>query len=136
MSTTAKKTVTKKAATEKVAEPEVSAEDILENELRTEELLADLPELRPPHRLRLRHRNQIILVVARAEESGAIDAISSGSTSLSSFTPVMNMLAEIDEFAESIAEDKEAYAEWAEKNATNYDAFLAIMNRYSRAVGE
>src|SRR5690606_13564389 len=93
----------------------------LEHELNDDEILADLPELRPPHRLRLRHRNRIMAAVFRAERKGLISE-DDGENALDERNPeqmeaMLEMLADIDEFAESIAVDKDAYVSWAEKNS-------------------
>lgn len=46
----------------------------------------------------------------------------------------LDALADIDEFAESIAKDRAAYAEWAE--GKSYDTFTSLLSRYSSAVGK
>lgn len=113
-----------------VEDAAASAEDVLETELDIEELLADLPELKPATRLRARDRNKVLAIIAAredleapGEESGTADMVG-----------LLDIAAEVDEFAESIAVDRDAYVAWAE--GANYRQLLAILSRYGAAVGE
>lgn len=47
---------------------------------------------------------------------------------------LLDVLADIDEFAESIAIDPEAYVEWS--YGKGYEVFTALLSKYSSAVGE
>ncbi|MBU3995001.1 MAG: hypothetical protein KKF42_04380, partial [Actinobacteria bacterium] len=49
---------------------------------------------------------------------------------------LMDMAAEMEEFCESIAFDKDAYEEWAIKNSDNISVFVALLNKYVGALGE
>lgn len=137
----ATKNTTKKTADEKPEVEEVSeAAEEVDRELSDEELLADLPALRPPHRLRLRHKNRIMGLFLKARREGLLEKLEGGDDKekddLSTLEPVFKLLEDVDDFAESIAEDEEAYIAWAEANSDNYPAYMAIMNRYVSAVGE
>lgn len=117
-----------------VVEPEIvdekSALEVLDEKLRDDEILADLPELKDPIKLRIRERNVLLELVMRA------DAMSKDENAdeVAAKMAALDLMAGIDEFAETIATDKNAYVEWAE--AQSYDAFLALLNRYSAALGK
>lgn len=113
-----------------------------------DELLADLPELVPPTKLRPRQRNVIMKLalgmrelVKRVKgitsddlddaEDVSIDMESLGDEDLGA---VLDVFADIDEFAESIATDPKKYIEWSQKSS--YDQLSALLSRYSSAVGE
>jgi hypothetical protein len=103
-------------------------------ELADAELLGDMPELKAPHKLRIRDRNRLMRLVLESELLDG-DAPEPGAEPSTEDTLTMLTLIEgIDEFAESIAVDPVAYIEWAE--GKDYDAFLAIMNRYAVALGK
>ncbi len=117
-----------------VLEPEISDEkstiEILDEKLRDDEVLADLPELKEPIKLRIRERNVLLELVMRAD----IMAKAEGADEVDAKMAALDLMAGIDEFAETIAVDKNAYIEWSEKQS--YDAFLALLNRYSAALGK
>ncbi|MCI2958253.1 hypothetical protein MN032_11140 [Agromyces atrinae] len=169
-------------------ETTTKAEDDLERKIADDELLEDLPELRAPHKLRVKHRNAVWAIlldsglmeqsdeasaksvkkyvdgykldelrtlatergieasgskseiagrlVDNDEETGTLDLSFDfrDSEELKRLKDLMGVAAAVDEFAESIALDKEAYIEWAE--GKDMDVFFAILNRYSSAVGE
>jgi hypothetical protein len=100
-----------------------------------DELLADMPALRPPHQLRLRHRNAILRIAVSLQpfvtDGGAGIDLEPDDPRVG---VLLDVLADVDDFAESIALDKEAYIAWA-VGAQN-DHFMAILNRYASAVGE
>lgn len=106
-----------------------------------EDLLADMPALRPATRFRLRHTNAFQEIMLDATSKGVFDDAEDGLT-LDPKNPedvaklkVLNALcADIDEFAESIAEDPLAYEKWAE--GKKHGTFIAILNRYNEALGE
>lgn len=123
-----------KAEKEEESPVELTAEEIREQELADAELLADLPELRPPHALRVRHKNRLMAVALRLQEKGV--KYGTKNRSVESQIAMLDAIADIDEFAESIAYDKEAYEEWAIKNAENIAAFFAILSRYTATLGE
>lgn len=119
----------------------MSAADELEATLSEDELLADMPALIPPAKLRIRQRNTIMKLAFRMRdvipdsEDGAVsvdlDLDSLGDEELGK---LLDAMADIDDFAESIAIDKAAYAEWAQ--GKDYEVFSALLSRYSSAVGE
>lgn len=128
----------KNTKSNKDVEP-ISAADELEKEISDEELLADLPELRSPERLRIRHRNRIMSAYFKAERNGLISDSEEGEDEDlkgEKLEVMFEFLADVDDFAESIAIDLDAYVEWAEKNSSNYPAYMALMRRYVSAVGE
>jgi hypothetical protein len=116
-----------------------TAAETLESELNQDELLADLPELKAPARLRLRERN-VILKLAINLRSLMDEGDESESASINideddaRMPLLLDVLADIDEFAESIAVDKDAYVEWSLNK--DYETFSALLMRYASAVGE
>ena len=117
-----------------VVEPETvdekSALEVLDEKLRDDEILADLPELKDPIKLRIRERNVLLELVMRADAMTKDE----NADEVAAKMAALDLMAGIDEFAETIAVDKTAYVEWAE--AQSYDAFLALLNRYSAALGK
>lgn len=117
-----------------VVEPETvdekSALEVLDEKLRDDEILADLPELKDPIKLRIRERNVLLELVMRADAMTKDE----NADEVAAKMAALDLMAGIDEFAETIAVDKNAYVEWAE--AQSYDAFLALLNRYSAALGK
>lgn len=120
---------------------EVTAADEREAALDKEEMLADMPALRAPVRLRLRHKNGLtrigLLYRNKLAELG-VEADKDGNATVTTDQAMLmlDVAAEIDEWAEGIAEDPKAYELWAEANKDNPEKFLAIMDRYMSAVGE
>ncbi len=107
-------------------------------ELRAE-LLADMPPLRPAHRFRLRHRNDFQNVSLEAMKSGAFDREDmsfdlSKPADIEAFQKLQEFVVTIDEWAESIAEDADAYAEWSE--GKDEETFMALYVEYRNALGE
>lgn len=119
------------------------AEDILEAEIEREDLLAGMPALKPPTKLRLAQRNRLSILLM---DSGLADLDEGEDPDADEdFDPrnpahrekikdLLGIAAGIDEFAESIALDPVAYAAWAE--GKDADVFLAILAVYQSAVGE
>lgn len=123
-----------------------TAEAILEAEIEKEDLLADLPPLREPHRLRLKHRNVLTTILM---DSGLLDddgeeGEDGEDEKLDLRNPahrdkikdVLKLAEQVDEFAESIAVNPLEYAVWAEKHSNDVDVFLALLNVYANASGE
>lgn len=127
---TPEETVEEVTVVEENITDEKSALEVLDEKLRDDEILADLPELKDPIKLRIRERNVLLELVMRA------DAMSKDENAdeVAAKMAALDLMAGIDEFAETIATDKNAYVEWAE--AQSYDAFLALLNRYSAALGK
>lgn len=99
-----------------------------------DELLVDLPALTPPTRLRLRQRNKIMSMAMRLNELQTEDGQIELEANDPKFNVLLDVLADIDEFAEAIAENKADYVEWA--LAADYEKFAALLTRYASAVGE
>ncbi|WP_230671038.1 hypothetical protein [Rathayibacter sp. Leaf248] len=106
-----------------------------ESDAEQDELLAGMPALRPPHRLRARQRSRIMRIALKFmpfmpdDDSGFdIDVKDPRMADL------LDIFSDVDDFAESIAEDPAAYVEWAE--GASYDQLSALLSRYSSAVGE
>lgn len=122
------------------------AEIAHDKELSDEELLADMPELKAPEKLRIRERNRIMRLVFESDfmdkddekdapkPKTAAEKAEAAKQKKQETLAILDLVAGIDEFAESIATDKEAYAEWSE--GQDYPAFLALMHRYSAALGK
>lgn len=99
-----------------------------------DELLAGLPELIPPTRLRPRMRNKIMTMATKLSEYSKEDGTLDMSPGDDGFAAVLEVLADIDEFAESIASDPAAYIEWSMRSS--YEQLGALLSRYASAVGE
>ncbi len=99
-------------------------------------LLADMPELFGPHELRIRERNKIMSIMMRLEalasDDGSIDIDTTKDTPET--RALLDVIADADDFAESIAHDRDEYIEWA--RGAEYVQFTSIITRYARAVGE
>ncbi|MDQ1113931.1 hypothetical protein QE418_003379 [Microbacterium testaceum] len=111
----------------------------LEAEELRAELLADMPALRPAHKFRIRHRNAFQNVSLEAIKSGAFDRDNlsydlNDPKDIEAFQALQEFIATIDEWAESIAEDPDAYAAWSE--GKDEETFMAIYVEYRRALGE
>lgn len=124
-----------------------SAADELEAILSEDELLDGMPELKAPNRLRVRERNKILTLSIKLnafrsdDEQQADDADgddAAAAITMNADDPrmplLLDVLADIDEFAESIATDPVAYVEWS--IGKGYDVFTALLMRYASAVGE
>lgn len=115
-----------------------------EARLERETVLADLPELVPPHKLRFRDKAKFRAVMLDLFASGLIDeeehddgediSIEFDASDIEKIKVMDDLCATIDEWAESIALDKHAYVEWS--GGKGYDEFFAILNRYQDALGE
>lgn len=144
---TAKKTTTKPA--EEAVEPEApepTAEEIREAEAEADDILADLPALRPPHELRLAARNKIKTIrldhgrnlkkiLGEVKDGTPLEDLSD-ETATEYMKQMMSVQEAVDEFAESIAIDKPGYVAWSNAHADDYSPFLAILMRYAGAAGE
>lgn len=116
----------------------------LEQETEAEEadLLADMPTLTAPDKLRIKHQNalrRLSLQVAPSFERlrGLRDddgVLSAEDMDAESYEGIFLATELIDAFAESIAKDPEAYADWAAGKDAN--TFFAILSRYTRTSGE
>lgn len=119
-----------------------SNKDAHEARLERDEFLADLPALVPPHRLRFRDRARIRSIMLDAVASGAFDGLSDKDEDSDEFTPedaetvkkMDDICIQIDDFAQSIAEDEAAYDEWS--RGKGYNEFFAILSMYDQALGE
>ena len=118
-------------------DPEVPAmEDVdvearHEAELDEEELLKDLPALRSPLKLRQRHRSHLMRIfMAMSDDDGNLD------TDTVTEEEMFSLLDQLDDFFESIADDRAEYDRWASGPIGTEDKLIAIMNRYMRALGE
>jgi len=105
-----------------------------EPEATEDELLVELPELTAPTKLRLRQRNKIMAMAGRlsslTDDAGQI-SLEVGDPS---FVKLLDVLADVDDFAESIAVDAQAYVDWS--HTASYEQFGALLTRYASAVGE
>lgn len=131
---------TPKKSTPKVAKPSEIVDDSIELDEIRKELLADLPALRPAHRFRLAHRNAFADLTLNAIKSGAFEG--DGALEFDTNNPedierlqkLQAFVASIDEWAESIAEDKDAYIAWAEGKTEEH--FMALFRTYQVELGE
>jgi len=120
-----------------------TAADEREARAANDAVLADMPELVAPTALRMRDRAKIRAVMLHVSTSGVfsddgeeieLDPTNASQADLEKIRAMDDLAVEIDEWAESIAIDKTAYAKWA--GGKGYDEFFAILNRYNEAVGE
>lgn len=116
-----------------------SAEEARDVELELEEMLEGMPELRSPDRLRIRQKNALKAIGLRhASDIEKLQAVREKDAPIDEelALALMDLAAEMDEFAESIAFDKDAYEEWSIKNADNIPVFVALLNKYMTSLGE
>lgn len=104
-----------------------------------EKLLADMPELRPARRFRLAHRNAFHNLSLEAIKSGAFDGDNldfdtDTPEGIERYQKFQDFIVSIDEWAESIADDPAAYAEWSE--GKDEETFMALFFEYKAALGE
>ena len=119
--------------------PEVTEEEVRDHELEQEDLLAGMPELRAPGRLRIRHKNRLKAIgIRHGKHLQALSAAQENDTDIPEEAAIglLDLAAEVEEFGESIAIDPAAYEEWAIKHADDVAVFVALLNRYMGAVGE
>lgn len=125
------------------AEALLTAEQERDARAAREELLEGMPELRPAHRFRLRHKNDFEALRLDAIKSGAFDAVkdlrNESNTTVDRYEKYLTFrgfLGKVDEFAESIAVNPEEYAAWAESLTEPEAAFLALFSKYVEELGE
>lgn len=119
--------------------PSQAVEERLDQAELRAELLDGMPSLRPAYRFRIRHRNDFNNVTLEAVKSGAFDRDSlefdlAIPADVEDFQKLQEFVATIDEWAESIADDPEAYAAWSE--GKNEETFMALYVEYRNALGE
>ncbi|MFJ4173411.1 hypothetical protein [Microbacterium sp. NPDC089696] len=147
---TAAKTSSKKASAapkpDEATTPELSASEQLEREQEQkelrEQLLADLPTLRPAITFRMRHRNDFNNLLLDAAKSGAFDEDTEGPLEFDNsrvedierLQKLNEFIARIDEWAETIAENPAEYDAWSQ--GKTHDHFMAIFVEYRDALGE
>jgi hypothetical protein len=122
----------KKPQDKKPSKAALEREQIVEED----RALKDMPPLIPPHELRIRERNKVMTAAIRLENLADEDGKLEIDTSKDSpeLRELMDLMADADDFAESIAVDRDEYIAWARK--ASYQQFAAILTRYGRAVGE
>ncbi|WP_243063185.1 hypothetical protein [Humibacter sp. RRB41] len=122
----------KKPQDKKPSQAELQREQLLDED----RALADMPELYAPTELRIRERNKVMSILMRLKELEGEDGQVDIDTSKDSpeVRALMDLIADADDFAESIAHDRVEYIEWSRK--AEYAQFTAIITRYGRAVGE
>ena len=116
----------------------------MEQEALRRELLADMPALRAPHRFRLGHRNAFTNLTLDAAKSGAFDGNGDGDgmlefdmsnpADIERYQKFADFIASVDTWAETIAEDPEAYAAWSEGKTE--ETFVALYMQYRDALGK
>jgi hypothetical protein len=119
--------------------PSEAVDAAIEREELRRELLADLPALRPAYRFRLAHRNAFHNLSLEAIKSGAFDRDDmaydlSKPKDIEDFQKLQKFVESIDEWAESIAEDKDAYIAWSE--GKDEETFMALFATYRADLGE
>lgn len=150
-STAANKTAARKPRTNRTTDTETTETETVEQtpseqvdalmaaeDVRAE-LLSDLPPLRPARRFRLGHRNRFHDLLLEAAKSGAFDRDDmeydlSDPKDIEDFQKLQKFVESIDDWAESIAEDAEAYALWSEGKTEEH--FMALFAQYKADLGE
>lgn len=124
----------KKPQDKKPSQAAIEREQIVDED----RALADMPALYGPHELRIRERNRLMAIVVRlhalANDDGELDVDMEADSPEA--RELLDVIADADDFAESIAVDKDAYIAWARSPRAGYEQFTAILTRYGRAVGE
>lgn len=125
----------------KTPKPSEVVDANMEQEELRRELLADMPALRPAYRFRLGHRNDFMNLSLDALKSGAFEGNGelefdpeNKPEDIDRLQKLNNFVASIDTWAEGIAEDPAAYAEWAEGKTQEH--FMALFVEYREALGE
>ncbi|MCZ4066428.1 hypothetical protein O1W71_01935 [Microbacterium sp. H37-C3] len=105
-----------------------------------EELLGDMPPLRAPERFRFSHRTAFTKLMTGAISSGVFEGDGRLEFDLEDpadarrYEAFLDFVSSIDEWAESIAEDPESYAEWSVGKTA--DHFMTLFTHYRDALGE
>lgn len=123
-----------------VPTPSEVLDEKLDQDALMAELLGDLPELTPAYRLRARQRAGFDRLKMHATVGGVFtgdgiltfDMTKPGD--VKRYDAFLEFVAEIDEWAESIAYDQDAYAEWSAGKTGEH--FMAIFMDYQVALGE
>lgn len=115
------------------------AEAQREEQLEMEDLLADMPAILSTRRFRLRHKNQLKEIanryqadIVKARELAAEDKPLTAEIGLR----LEAMAGEVDMFAQTIAEDAEAYENWAIEKSDDVSVFVALLTKLMGALGE
>lgn len=113
-----------------------------EQEATEAELLAGLPKMAEPHRLRMRQKNMLKRIAfafgpffealrATADEDGVTHA---NLLAPDDYEAMFDALDAIDAFGEALAVNKDAYVAWSEGKGEA--EMFALYKRYQRAAGE
>lgn len=98
-------------------------------------VLANVPELLPPTKLRTAQRGRVIVLSQRLalllDPKGGLDLEDPDVLAAS-----YSVLGEADEFFESLAVDHDSYIGWAQGLADSEQIFAMLIGKYARAVGE
>ncbi|WP_159794453.1 hypothetical protein [Puerhibacterium puerhi] len=100
-----------------------------------DELLKGVPALKPATAFRQRDRSNLLKLGLQlsdvAGEDGEVDENDPRAAAA-----MLDLLADADEFFESIAVDRDAYVAWSEGLEHSEQVFSALIAKYTRAVGE
>lgn len=106
-----------------------------DEELAEKDILNGVPALLPPEQFRQRQRSKVMDMLNRLRvvvgEDGTVRADDIEGTS-----KLLEILADADEFFESIAADREAYVAWSTGLKDSEQIMGALVTKYARAVGE
>lgn len=120
--------------------PSESVDEQLDQDALRAELLADMPELLPAHRLRARARAGFDRLMLHAtvgkvfRKDGMLSFNLSKPADVERYDAFLEFVSQIDEWAETIAIDPEAYADWSA--GKDGEVFMALFMEYQRALGE
>lgn len=110
-----------------------TSERTRDTDLEQETLLLDMPRLKSPERLRIGEKNVLMNLVLDSDLMNRLSD-TDGEMTPEETRSALSLIAGVDEFAESIAENRDAYVKWAE--GKDYDVFVAILTRYTSALGK
>jgi hypothetical protein len=99
------------------------------------ELLKGVPALLPAVQFRQRQRSTVLNLLYRlrdlVDDDGNVSTENPAQIKL-----LLDLLADADEFFESIAADRDAYVSWATGLKESEQIYGALIAKYARAVGE
>lgn len=119
--------------------PSENVDAQIEAEETEKDLLEGLPQLLPAHRFRARHRADFNNIRMNILKEKLLDGVEEGDEvgeddPVGRYQDLMELAASVDEWAETIAEDPTAYAEWAA--GKDFNVFMALYVKYQRELGE
>lgn len=108
-----------------------------DDELVEKDILNGVPALLPPEQFRQRQRSKVMGMLNRlrslADDEGNVTV---DPDDLKATDALLDLVADADEFFETIAADHDAYVEWSTGLKDSELIFGTLIAKYARAVGE